>query len=237
MIRCIIIDDEEPAIHVLKRFLERLPDIALVAATINPLEGIELIKSLRPNLVFLDIQMQEMDGMEVAKEICELTKIVFCTAYEGYAAQSYEVNAVDYLIKPIEFPRFKIAVQKAGDLLTGRSTPVEAIKDDYILVKTGERGKLQKIEIDDIVFIQALNNYVSFYCPPKKIIAYLSLKELEERLPPCSFVRVHKSYIIALKYIQTIDNNEVRMKKEVLGIPIGGSFKQMLLERIRKKLL
>jgi DNA-binding LytR/AlgR family response regulator len=237
MIRCIIIDDEEPAINVLKRFLERLPDMELVAATINPLEGIELVKSLRPDVVFLDIQMQEMDGMEVAKVICELTKIVFCTAYEGYAAQSYEVNAVDYLIKPIEFLRFKIAVQKVSDLLTGRSTPVEAIKDDYILVKTGERGKLQKIEIDDIVFIQALNNYVSFYCPPKKIIAYLSLKELEERLPPCSFVRVHKSYIIALKYIQTIDNNEVRMKKDALRIPIGATFKEMLLERIREKLL
>ncbi len=237
MIRCIIIDDENPAINVLKRFISKLPDLELIGATIDPLIGIEMIKAQKPDVVFLDIQMGKVDGIDVAKATGNTTKIVFCTAFYEYAVQSYELNAVDYLLKPITFPRFKIAVQKVNDAITGRSTPVEAIKDDYILVKHGDRGKLHKIDIDDIVYMQAMNNYVQFFCPPKKILAYLSLKELEDRLPASGFIRVHKSFIVSIKYIQAVDNNEIIMKKESIRIPIGANYKEAFLERIRGKLI
>ncbi len=237
MIRCIIIDDEKAAIAVLTRFVERMPEMELVGVSTNPLTGLELIKTEKPHVVFLDIQMEKKDGIELAKEIGQMTKIVFCTAYFEYAAQSYDLNAVDYLLKPVEFARFKIAVQKVNDAITGHSTPVEAIKDDYILVKHGDRGKLQKIDIDDIVYIQAMNNYVSFHCPPQKTLAYLSLKELEYRLPSCGFIRVHKSYIVSVKYIKAVDNNEIIMKREDKRIPIGANYKESFLEKLKGNLI
>ncbi|MFN4313271.1 MAG: LytR/AlgR family response regulator transcription factor [Chitinophagaceae bacterium] len=233
MIRCVIIDDEKPAIAVIERCIKRLPELRLIGTTNDPLTGIEMIRTEKPDVVFLDIQMGQMDGIELAKAVGKTTRIVFCTAYFEYAVQSYELNAVDYLVKPIEFPRFKIAVQKVSDAITGRTTPVEAIKDDYILVKQGDRGKLQKIDIDDIVYIQAMNNYVSFFCPPRKILAYMTLKELEDRLPTCGFVRVHKSFIVSIKYIQAVQNNEILMKKDTRPIPIGGNYKESFLNKIK----
>lgn len=232
MIRCVIIDDEKPAIAVIERFIERLPELQLIGATNDPIKGIEIIRAEKPDVVFLDIQMGQMNGIELAKAVGKTTRIVFCTAYFEYAVQSYEVNALDYLVKPIEFPRFKIAVQKVSDAITGRITPVEAIKDDYILVKYGERGYLKKIDLDDIVYVQAMNNYVSFFCPPQKVLAYMTLKELEERLPACGFVRVHKSFIVSIKYIHEIQNNEVLMKKNAKPVPIGRNYKDSFLQKI-----
>lgn len=144
MIRCLIIDDERPAINVLKRYIDRISDLELVATTTNPITGIELIKSEKPDVVFLDIQMDVMDGIELAKVVGDYTKIVFCTAHYKYAAQNYDLNSIDYLLKPIEFPRFKIAIQKITDAITGKIAPVEAIAGDYILVKYGERGNCKK---------------------------------------------------------------------------------------------
>ncbi|OJW03933.1 MAG: hypothetical protein BGO52_17440 [Sphingobacteriales bacterium 44-61] len=233
MIRCIVIDDEKPAIAVIERCIKRLPDLHLVGSFNDPIRGVEVIKSEKPDVVFLDIQMGQINGIELAKAVGKTTKIVFCTAFYEYAVQSYELNAIDYLIKPIEFPRFKIAVQKVSDAITGRTTPVEAIKDDYILVKQGERGKLQKIDVDDIVYIQAMNNYVSFFCPPQRILAYMTLKELEDRLPSCGFVRVHKSFIVSIKYIQLVQNNEILMKKDTKRIPIGGNYKESFFQKIK----
>lgn len=237
MIRCLIIDDEKPAIAVLKRFVDRMPGLELVGTTNKPLAGIELIEREKPDVVFLDIQMGPINGIDLAKAIGNTTKIVFCTAHFEYAAQSYELNAVDYLLKPIEFPRFKIAVQKVNDAITGRATPVEAIKDDYILVKYGDRGKFKKIDIDDIVYVQAMNNYVSFVCIDDKTLAYLTLRELEDRLPPCNFIRVHKSYIVSIKGIKAIDNSEILIKKEDARVPIGANYKESFLERMREKLM
>ncbi|MFT3949060.1 MAG: LytTR family DNA-binding domain-containing protein [Agriterribacter sp.] len=213
--------------------MRNIHDLELVGSTTNPLIGIEMVKTEKPDVVFLDIQMGQLNGIDLAKAIAKTTKVVFCTAFYEYAVQSYEVNAVDYLVKPIEFPRFKIAVQKVSDAITGRTTPVEAIKDDYILAKVGIRGKLQKIDIDDIVVIQAMNNYVSFFCPPQRILAYMSLKDLEDRLPVSGFVRVHKSYIVSIKYIQAVESNEILMKKDSRRIPIWANYKEAFLDRIK----
>lgn len=237
MIRCLIVDDEKPAIAVLKRFIERMPELELIGTTNKPLAGIQMIDTERPDVVFLDIQMGPMNGIELARAIGNNTKIVFCTAHFEYAVQSYELNAIDYLLKPIEFPRFKIAVQKVSDAITGRATPVEAIKDDYILVKQGDKGKFKKIEIDDIVFVEAMNNYVLFICTTDKTMAYLTLKELEDRLPACNFLRVHKSFIISVKGIRAIHHNEIIIKGEGGPIPIGASYKEVFLDHMKNKLM
>ncbi|MFC0774047.1 LytR/AlgR family response regulator transcription factor [Terrimonas alba] len=238
MIKCIIIDDERPAIRLIKKYIERIPTLQLIGETTNPITGIEMVKTEKPDLVFLDIQMDEMNGIDVMKIIGKEALVIFCTAYSEFAVTSYELHAIDYLMKPIDFNRFVRAVQRVADTMAARPTLYEdAIPNDYIFVKAGQKGKMLKIDIDDIDIVEAKNNYVAFHCNGKKTMAYLTLKELEERLPTSQFMRVHKSYIVALKQISLMENNELVLKKGGLRVPIGASYKELFLERMKSKLM
>jgi DNA-binding LytR/AlgR family response regulator len=233
-----IIDDEQPAINVLKKYISQLPDLKLIATETNPLLGIEIIKSEKPELVFLDIQMDEMNGLEVMKIIHNISKVIFCTAYSEFAVTSYELDAIDYLMKPIDFNRFVKAVQRVTDNISQKpSVFTELILNDYIFVKTGQRGKMLKIDLDDIDYVEAMSNYIAFHWGGQKTLAYLTMKELEERLPSGSFIRIHKSYIVALKQISSMENNELILKKIACRIPIGANYKEPFLKRMEQKLM
>ena len=236
--KCIIIDDEQPAINVIKKYIGRLSTLQLIGTATNPLEGIELIKKEKPDVVFLDIQMDEMNGIDVMKIISDDTLVVFCTAYSEFAVTSYDLAAIDYLMKPIEFNRFVKAVQRVSDALSVQpSVFEEAIPNDYIFVKAGQRGKMLKIDLDDIDLVEAKNNYIAFHRGANKTLAYLTMKEMEERLPASQFMRVHKSYIVALKQISSMENNELILKKLSIRIPIGAIYKEVFMERMRKRLM
>ena len=238
MIKCMIIDDEQPAINVLKNYIRRLPHLKLMATETNPLSGIEIIKAEKPDLVFLDIQMDEMNGIEVMKIISDYTKVIFCTAYSEFAVTSYELDAVDYLMKPIDYNRFVKAVQRVTDTIAQQPLVfTEAIQNDYIFVKAGQRGKMLKIDLDDIDYVQALNNYIAFYSGTQKTMAYITMKELEERLPSCNFMRIHKSYIVAVRQISSIENNELILKKIPFRLPIGANYKEIFMKRMEQKLI
>lgn len=238
MIKCVIIDDEQPAINVLKKYISRMPNLKLVGTETNPLLGIEIIKTTLPDVVFLDIQMDEMNGIEVMKIIGDSTKVIFCTAYSEFAVTSYELEALDYLMKPIDFNRFVKSVQRVTDILAHQpSIFTEALLNDYIFVKAGQRGKMLKIDLDDIDYVEAMNNYIAFHRGPQKTLVYLTMKELEERLPTSDFMRIHKSYIIALKQISSIENNELVLKKSQCRIPIGANYKELFMRRMENKLL
>ncbi|MGC4036060.1 MAG: LytTR family DNA-binding domain-containing protein [Chitinophagaceae bacterium] len=238
MVKCVIIDDEQPAINVIKKYIERLPNLELVGEETNPLIGMEIIKREKPDLVFLDIQMDEMNGIQVKRLIDETVNVVFCTAYSEFAVTSYELNAIDYLMKPVEFKRFVKAVKRVTDSISlHQFSDEEAIPNDYIFVKAGLRGKMLKIDLDDIDFIEAMNNYVAFHRGTQKTLAYLTMKELEERLPTNQFMRIHKSYIIALRQIASMENNELVLKKLSRRIPIGANFKDIFMEKMRNKLI
>jgi DNA-binding LytR/AlgR family response regulator len=238
MIRCIIIDDEQPAINVLKKYIDRLPTLELIGTETNPILGIEMVKKEKPDVVFLDIQMDEMNGIEVMKIITNDTLVVFCTAYSEFAVTSYDLDAIDYLMKPIEFNRFVKAVQRVTDAIAHQPcSNTDAIPNDYIFVKAGQRGKMLKIDLDDIDFVEAMNNYVAFHRGTQKTLAYLSLKELEERLPNSQFMRVHKSFIVALMQISSMENNELVLKKLPKRIPIGANYKDAFMERMKNKLM
>lgn len=238
MIKCMIIDDEQPAINVLKKYISQLPDLKLIATETNPLLGIEIIKTEKPELVFLDIQMDEMNGIEVMKIIHNISKVIFCTAYSEFAVTSYELDAVDYLMKPIDFNRFAKAVQRVTDSIAQQpSVFTEPLLNDYIFVKTGQRGKMLKIDLDDIDYVEAMNNYIAFHWGGQKTLAYLTMKELEERLPSGSFIRIHKSYIVALKQISSMENNELILKKISTRIPIGANYKEIFMKRMEQKLM
>ncbi len=237
--KCIIIDDEMPAINILEQYIQQLPNLSLTGVATNPLVGIDLVKKHKVDVVFLDIHMDEMSGIEVMQIIGNETKIVFCTAYSEFAIQSYDLNAVDYLMKPVEFNRFTKAVQRVYDLLhpTDVQPLVKEIPNDYIFVKTEQKGKLIKIDLDDILYIESLNNYVSFHRISGKTIAYLTLKELEARLPQSQFIRIHKSYIVSVRQITTLENNSVRLRGSTVSIPLGGQFKEAFYNKMKEKLL
>lgn len=237
--RCIIIDDELSAINVLENYIQQLPNITLVGVATNPLVGIDLVKKHKVDVVFLDIHMDEMNGIEVMEIIGKETKIVFCTAYSEFAVQSYDLNAVDYLMKPIEFNRLVKAVQRVYGQLhpTSLHSEIKAIPNDYIFVKTEQKGKLIKIDLDDIQYIESLHNYVSFYRVEGKTIAYMTLKELEERLPQSQFVRVHKSYIVSIKQITALEHSEVRLKGCAVSIPLGAQYREWFYGKMKEKLL
>ena len=182
--------------------------------------------------------MDEMNGIEVAR-VLDDCKVVFCTAYSEFAVTSYEVNAVDYLMKPIEFNRFVKAVNRLNNVIDHRTQFTnEAIANDYFYVKMGIKGKMLKIEVDDIDYVEARSNYVAIYRGQEMTLVYLSMKELEERLPGSQFMRVHKSYIVSLKQISLLENNELVLKKKITKrIPVGANYKAAFLERMKDKLM
>lgn len=238
MIRCVIIDDEKQAIAVLKKYVGRMPNMELIACETNPLVGIEIIKKEKPDVVFQDIQMDEMNGIELIKILGKTTNFVICTAYSEFAVTGYELDAIDYLMKPIEFNRFVKAVQRVTDVLAHRSPSAhDAIPHDYIFVKAGQRGKMLKIDLDDIDFVEGMNNYVAFHRGKTKTLAYLTMKELEDRLPASQFMRVHKSYIVAIKEIALMENNELILKKTSKHIPIGANYKEAFMEKMKNRLM
>ncbi len=238
MIRCVIIDDERQAINVIKKHIDRLPTIEVVGTETNPLQGIELIKKNHPDVVFLDIQMDEMNGIEIMKLLGKRTCIVICTAYSEFAVTGYDLDAVDYLMKPIEFNRFVKAVQRVSDAISQRSSGnPSVIPNDYIFVKAGQRGKMLKIDLDEIDYVEGMSNYIAFHRGSQKTLVYLTLRELEDRLPEVQFIRVHKSYIVAIREISFMEHNELILKKYKKRVPIGASYKKEFLTRIKNKLM
>ena len=238
MIKCVIIDDEQPAISVLENYIKRLPHLELVGTATNPLTGIDLVDTTKADLVFLDIQMDEMNGIEVIKLLDPQINVIFCTAYSEFAVTSYDLNAVDYLMKPIPFDRFVKAVRKIklldSSILSNES---DSISNDYIFVKTEHKGKMIKIDLHDIDFIEAMSNYIAFYTRKSKILVYASMKEIESYLPSSKFIRIHKSYIIAFDKIVSVENNAVRLKNRTEQIHISNSYKAAFMQILSTKIL
>ena len=238
MIKCVIIDDEQPAINVLENYIKRVPYLQLVGTATNPIMGIELINSTKAELVFLDIQMDEMSGTDVMKVLPDNVKVIFCTAFSEFAVTSYELNAVDYLMKPIPFDRFASAIKKISPLnITSLANESVSTSNDYIFVKTEQKGKMVKIDLEDIDFIEAMNNYIAFYRGNCKTLVYSTMKEIEGHLPSSKFIRIHKSYIIAINKITTVDNNCIILKNRSEQIPLSLTYKTAFMQMLTNKVL
>ena len=240
MINCIIVDDEQHAIDILVHYVGQTPHLHLAGTSTNPIEALQLVATQKIDLVFLDVQMPELSGIDFIKAIHGKAKVILTTAYSEFALESYELDVVDYLLKPIRFPRFLSAVQKAAkELGEGESSHVTTTEeaDDYIFVKTEAKGKLLKINLADIDYIEGMKNYVAIYQAAKKTMVYTSMKDLEERLPQKQFLRVHKSFIIPVSKITGIEGNLVRLKNVQSEILIGESYKPELMEMIRNKMI
>ncbi|MVN76511.1 response regulator [Hymenobacter sp. HMF4947] len=242
MLRCIAVDDEAYATRLLASYIHKIPNLALAGTTTNPLEALQWVQEGRADLVFLDIQMPELTGLQFLKICGPRCKVVLTTAYPEYALEGYEHDVVDYLLKPIAFDRFLRAVQKAQALLPAPA-PVAALPSvpapgtpaaaDYLFVKGDSKNKYLKINYADILYIEGLKNYVSIYAAGQRVVTYQTLRDLEAQLPQPPFVRVHKSYIISLDHLRMVEGHTLHVGSE--SITVGETYREAFFKLIREK--
>jgi len=230
-IRCLIIDDKPLAVDVLADFARKVRFLELVATTTNPIEGLSIVREHQIDLVFLDIQMPELTGLQFMKIAGTQCKVILTTAYAEYALEGFEHDVVDYLLKPIAFDRFYRAAEKALKILTNdrKSQSTEknesAVDDqkqaEYLFIKVEHR--IQKVNLRDIRFIEGMQNYITLNTTKGPIMSLQTLKKIGEQLPPKEFVRVHKSYIVSLRHITSVERSRIYINEQV--IPIGDSYR------------
>ena len=233
----LIVDDEHHARKLLADYVAKVPFFTLVKTCMNVFEAIEVMQKKKIDLLILDIQMPDMTGMEFARSLNKKPIIIFSTAYSEYAIESFELDVADYLLKPVEFPRFLQAAYKAKGRYEMKQPSQEAVlprkaeTDNFLIVKDG--AKIHKIDYSDLLYIEGQREYVTFHTAQKNITALYVMKNLEDSLPREHFLRVHKSYIVAIKHIEMIEGNMLKVSGG--KIPIGGSYKNDLLDRLNQK--
>jgi len=231
MINCVVIDDEPLARKGLKEYIADVDFLHLVGEYDNPLKATDSISRGEVQLLFLDIQMPKITGLDFFKTLQNAPPVIFTTAYPQYALEGFEVNALDYLVKPISFERFLKSVLKAKEYYEVRETNAKEIaNDDHFFIKAD--NKLVRILFDDILFVEALQNYVTIHTPTKKYMTYLTFKSVEEYLPADKFLKVHKSFIAAAGKIDSIDGNDIKIGQQ--HIPISRNMKEEVMEKLLK---
>ncbi len=220
-LRCVIVDDEPLAVKLLEGFVARTPFLALAGSFTDPVAAMTAIRAERPELVFLDIQMPDLDGMELSRMIPPETKIVFTTAFKQYAFESYEVSALDFLLKPVRYQKFLAAAEKAREWFEGRrfldslrslemtgkaqrSAEMAELKEEGIFLKA--EGEYRKVRLEEIVCVEGMKDYVLVYLAGEKqpLVVHTTMKAMEELLPPQGFMRIHRSAIVALGQIRSV---------------------------------
>lgn len=234
-IRCLVVDDEELARTLLENYIGRLPNLQLIAACANPLDAFAVLQQQPVDLLFLDIQMPELTGIALLRTLTQKPAVVFTTAYAEYALEGYALDVTDYLLKPFSFERFVQAVNKAIGRLRPKTAPDPLLPDqgappgkDYLLVKADH--KMHRLKFEEIQYIQSMREYVAFHTLAGRVISLNSLKNLEEQLPPERFIRIHKSYIVAIDKIDMLEGNTIQVGKEKL--PVGASYREELIKRV-----
>jgi DNA-binding LytR/AlgR family response regulator len=229
MIRCLAIDDEPLALDVIEKYISRLPELQLAGKCTSAKEAFDFLHKQEVDLLFLDIQMPEVSGIQFLKSLKNSSMVIFTTAYERYALESYDLDVVDYLLKPIPFERFLKAVHKAieiFDLQKLRALPEQPL--NFIFVRSDYQ--MVKINLDEVLYIEGLKDYVKIFCGPKPVFSHHNLKAIEGKLPSTHFVRVHKSYIVSIKKIESVQKSALRVGGQ--EIPIGDMYREQLFKVI-----
>lgn len=233
-ISCIIIDDEPLARKGLKEYISDVEFLDLRGEYDNPLKATQVLNSSDIQLIFLDIQMPRVTGLELVRSLPHPPPVIFTTAYPQHALEGFELNALDYLVKPVSFDRFLKAVMKAKEYYEVRQKNSDIrdqqISDEYFFIKAD--NKLVKINYDEILFVEALQNYVTIHTRDKKYITYLTFKSIEEYLPSEKFIKTHKSYIVSAARIDSIEGNDIRIGQH--HVPISRNLKDEVMDRLLK---
>lgn len=239
-ISCVAIDDEPLALDIIKDYTQKVPFLQLQATFDNAVESIEYLKNNKVDLLFLDIQMDELTGIQLLNILKEKPLVIFTTAYDSYAVKGYELDAIDYLLKPISFERFLKAAEKVYDRLNQKQGTPQVVKevkaapgssDDYFFVKT--EFHLERLKFSEILYIEGMGDYLMIHTPSKKIMTLQNFKKIEEILPEERFCRVHKSYMVALDKIESIERNRIKIGSSL--IPISDSYKKLFYDLIEKR--
>lgn len=226
-LKCIVVDDEPLARTGIKEYVAEVDFLEFVAEFDNPLKCASLLSEGKVDLLFMDIEMPKMSGVEFFKHLVQPPPVIFITAYPQYALDGFEVNALDYLLKPVSFERFFKAALKAKDFYEIRQSNL-APANDYFFIKAD--NKLVRISYDELLFVEALQNYVSIQTASKKYICYLTFKAVEDYLPSNRFVKTHKSFIVAADKITGIDGNDISIGQ--YHVPISRNLKEEVMEKL-----
>lgn len=227
--KCIIVDDNKLARMALKQLVGQVQTLELVAECSNAMEAYNQLAANGIDLIFLDIEMPEMSGIDLIKKLgAKKPLIVFTTAKTNYAVEAFELNVVDYLVKPITLPRLMQAVEKAQETLESNKQEVKVEEQGFVFVK--DNGMLKRISIEDILFLEAMGDYVKVHTAPKFHVVHATLKSIEEKLPASKFLRVHRSYIVAINKIDFIQEGTISIGKT--SIPVADTHKASLSKRL-----
>ena len=232
--KCIIVDDSPLAIEVIQTYLNRFDLFEIVASCNNAMEAFNILSSTSIDLIFLDIELPDIKGTEFLKNLVNPPKVIFTTAYREYALEGYDLNVVDYLLKPISFERFTKAISKFLQLnntsLTENGTVSPTQEEDNFLYVTGNK-KVYKIELDNIVYVESKRDYISIYKADKELQVRYTISAFEKRLPEKDFMRIHRSFIISLKHIKGFTSNTVDLG--LIEIPIGRNFHEQVFSPLK----
>ena len=227
MMKCLVIDDEPKALDILKDYIQKVPFLELAGAYRDSLKALNYLQNHPVDLIFLDVNMPDISGIQFLNALTIQPLIIFSTAYSEYAVESYDYNAVDYLLKPIEFERFLKAANKALEQFQlKKMTNKEG--QDYILIKSGT--DLYRLDVSEILYIEGSGNYVTFVTKNDEIMSLLKMKDVLRMLPVNQFYRIHKSFIVNFRQVALIEKDQVKIKDK--KIPIGEAYKDRFLKAI-----
>jgi DNA-binding LytR/AlgR family response regulator len=233
-IRCVVIDDEPLAISKLEGFISRVPGLKLSRTFDSGVEAMSWLKENQTDLIFLDIQMEQLTGIQFLEATDLNTRIIITSAYDEYAIKGFELNVTDYLLKPFSFQRFIKAVDKVMDYYSGRKEGRKTDDNDsrFLFVKTEYR--YERIDIEDILYIEGMKDYLRIICSDKKIMTLQSFARIEESLPSGKFCRVHKSYMVAIDKIKSVERGVIIIADK--KIPVSNTYKENFYNKIKLKM-
>ncbi|HZY36565.1 MAG TPA: LytTR family DNA-binding domain-containing protein [Mucilaginibacter sp.] len=230
---CIIVDDEPVARKILHEFVDQVPFLDLHGKFENAMKAEAFLKVSTVDLIFLDIEMPKISGLQFLQKLNIESMVVLTTAFPQYALEGYELDIIDYLLKPFALSRFLKAVQKAKDFYEMKHKTVSGPLSSYIFIKSDKR--IEKIELSEILYAESVGNYVSVYTDDKRILAYLTMKSLEAQLPADDFIKIHQSYLVNCSKIDAIEGNEVKLGCK--SLPISRNFRDLVMKVVNQRLL
>jgi two-component system LytT family response regulator len=246
ILRCLIVDDEQAALDVLTNYVSKTPFLTLVGAYTDPIVALDVINREQVDIVFLDIHMPEISGLEWIKLLRGKSRVILTTAYSQYALDGYNLDVVDYLLKPVPFDRFLHAVRKVQDMVQEKpATPAvqnqhpaavqaSAPVNDHVFVKVD--SKIMKVRFQDILYIEGLGNYVSIFTETGRLVTLSTMKEVEEYLSDTYFMRVHRSYIIAFNRVEYIEGNQIFLGKNT-NVPLGETYRERFFKMLEENMM
>ncbi|MCH8566890.1 MAG: response regulator [Balneolales bacterium] len=223
---CLIVDDEQLSRDILRKLVDKTPNLDLVSSCESAIEAISLLSKQKIDLVFLDVEMPEVSGIDFLNSLKDKPLVIFVTSKEEYAVKAFEHDAVDYLLKPLDYPRFLRAVSKAKDIFESRQTVQDGM--NHLFVK--KDNQLVKIRFHDILYIEAAADYMVIFTDKERFIVHITMKALADRLPKKDFIRIHRTYTVRRDKIESVEDNSVLIGKR--AIPIGGSYKEKLFQSL-----